>query len=64
MPLPAGPTRPNFRPPPWAVDPLSVFLTARFGMHGTFRGRSIYLPNTHKPWPLREPRRPASRCLR
>ena len=33
-------------------DPLSVFLTARFGMHGTFRGRSIYIPNTHKPWPL------------
>ena len=21
-------------------------------MHGTFRGRSIYIPNTHKPWPL------------
>ena len=35
-----------------AADPLSVFLTARFGMHGTFRGRSIYIPNTHEPWPL------------
>ncbi|TLM72813.1 DUF2071 domain-containing protein [Pseudarthrobacter sp. NamB4] len=34
-------------------DPLSVFLTARFGMHGTLRGRSIYIPNTHQPWPLR-----------
>ncbi|TLM84167.1 YqjF family protein [Pseudarthrobacter sp. NamE5] len=34
-------------------DPLSVFLTARFGMHGTFRGRSIYMPNTHQPWLLR-----------
>lgn len=34
-------------------DPLSIFLTARFGMHGTFRGRSIYIPNTHEPWPLR-----------
>ncbi|HEU4667861.1 MAG TPA: DUF2071 domain-containing protein [Arthrobacter sp.] len=33
-------------------DPLSVFLTARFGMHGTFRGRSIYIPNAHEPWPL------------
>lgn len=32
--------------------PLSFFLTATFGMHGTFRGRSIYIPNTHKPWPL------------
>ena len=37
---------------PAVDDPLSVFLTARFGMHGTFRGRSIYIPNTHKPWPL------------
>jgi uncharacterized protein YqjF (DUF2071 family) len=36
-----------------ADDPLSVFLTARFGMHGTFRGRTIYIPNTHNPWPLR-----------
>lgn len=34
-------------------DPLSIFLTARFGMHGTFRRRSIYIPNTHAPWPLR-----------
>ncbi|MGX1162227.1 hypothetical protein FBY31_3717 [Arthrobacter sp. SLBN-100] len=33
-------------------DPLSVFLTARYGMHSMFRGRSIYVPNTHKPWPL------------
>lgn len=33
-------------------DPLSVFLTARFGMHGVFGGRSIYIPNTHEPWPL------------
>lgn len=39
-----------------ADDPLSVFLTARFGMHGTFRGRSIYIPNTHRPWPLRDAR--------
>lgn len=37
---------------PAVDDPLSVFLTARFGMHGTFRGRSIYIPNTHNPWPL------------
>jgi uncharacterized protein YqjF (DUF2071 family) len=21
-------------------------------MHGTFRGRTIYIPNTHEPWPL------------
>jgi uncharacterized protein len=37
---------------PAVDDPLSVFLTARFGMHGMFRGWSIYIPNTHNPWPL------------
>jgi len=35
-----------------AVDPLSIYLTARFGMHGRFRGRTIYIPNSHEPWPL------------
>ena len=33
-------------------DPLSVHLTARFGMHGTLRGRTVYIPNSHEPWPL------------
>jgi uncharacterized protein len=35
-----------------ASDPLSVFLTARFGMHGRFYGRSVYIPNSHQAWPL------------
>jgi len=35
-----------------AADPLSVFLTARFGMHGHFFGRTAFIPNTHSPWPL------------
>ncbi|NUT71121.1 YqjF family protein [Pseudarthrobacter sp. C4D7] len=35
-----------------AADPLSIFLTARYGMHGRFYGRSIYVPNTHHEWPL------------
>lgn len=35
-----------------AADPLSVFLTARFGMHGRFFGRTAFIPNTHSPWPL------------
>lgn len=35
-----------------ASDPLSVFLTARFGMHGRFFGRSTYIPNSHQAWPL------------
>ncbi|EFE67694.1 conserved hypothetical protein [Streptomyces viridosporus ATCC 14672] len=31
---------------------LEHFLTARWGMHGTFLGRSTYLPNAHPRWPL------------
>lgn len=35
-----------------AADPLSVHLTARFGLHSRFGGRTLYIPNTHSPWPL------------
>lgn len=35
-----------------AADPLSLHLTARFGLHTRFRGRTLYVPNTHTPWPL------------
>ncbi|AXJ11824.1 hypothetical protein CFN17_11440 [Arthrobacter sp. PM3] len=35
-----------------ATDPLSVHLTARFGLHYRFRGRTLYVPNTHSAWPL------------
>lgn len=35
-----------------ADDPLSIHLTARFGLHSRFYGRTIYIPNTHEPWPL------------
>ena len=35
-----------------AADPLSVHLTARFGLHSRFAGRTLYIPNTHSPWPL------------
>lgn len=31
---------------------LEHFLTARWGMHNTFFGRSVYLPNDHPRWPL------------
>ena len=41
---------PKLREP--ATDPLSVFLTARFGMHGRFFGKTAYVPNTHQAWPL------------
>lgn len=36
-----------------ANDPVSTFLTARWGFHETRRGRSIYCRNHHEPWPLR-----------
>lgn len=31
---------------------LEHFLTARWGMHNTFFGRQVYLPNSHPQWPL------------
>ncbi|MGW1466342.1 YqjF family protein [Streptomyces sp. NPDC002308] len=31
---------------------LEHFLTARWGMHSAFLGRSRYLPNAHPRWPL------------
>jgi uncharacterized protein YqjF (DUF2071 family) len=34
------------------TDPLSVHLTVRFGLHSRFRGSTLYIPNTHSPWPL------------
>jgi uncharacterized protein YqjF (DUF2071 family) len=33
--------------------PLEDFLTARWGLHVDWRGRTLYLPNTHPAWPLR-----------
>lgn len=35
-----------------ATDPLSIHLTARYGLHTRFRGRTLFIPNTHEPWPL------------
>lgn len=35
-----------------ATDPLSIHLTARFGLHSRFRGSTLYIPNTHSAWPL------------
>ncbi|MFF2031179.1 YqjF family protein [Arthrobacter sp. NPDC058192] len=34
------------------ADPLSVHLTARFGLHSRFRGKTVYIPNAHSAWPL------------
>lgn len=32
--------------------PLEHFLTARWGLHTHHLGRTLYVPNTHEPWPL------------
>lgn len=39
-----------------APSPLDRFLTARFGLHTSVLGRSLWIPNTHGPWPLRRAR--------
>ncbi|MET8446161.1 DUF2071 domain-containing protein [Streptomyces sp. NPDC005209] len=33
--------------------PLERFLTARWGLHVAWHGRTAHLPNEHAPWPLR-----------
>ncbi|WP_253904237.1 DUF2071 domain-containing protein [Arthrobacter sp. Br18] len=35
-----------------ADDAVSLELTARFGLHSRVGGRTLYIPNTHTPWPL------------
>jgi uncharacterized protein YqjF (DUF2071 family) len=35
-----------------ATDPLSIHLTARYGLHTRFGDRTLYVPNTHAAWPL------------
>ncbi|MET1020616.1 MAG: DUF2071 domain-containing protein [Arthrobacter sp.] len=51
-----GGARSNFavvpEPDAEATDPLSLHVTARFGLHTRFRGRTLYVPNTHSAWPL------------
>ncbi len=34
--------------------PLEQFLTARWGLHLSWHGRTLYLPNDHPEWPLYE----------
>jgi uncharacterized protein YqjF (DUF2071 family) len=33
---------------------LERFLTARWGLHVSWYGRTLYLPNEHEPWPLHQ----------
>lgn len=32
--------------------PLELFLVSRWGMHGGFCGRTVWVPNQHEQWPL------------
>jgi uncharacterized protein YqjF (DUF2071 family) len=33
---------------------VEEFVTARFGLHTRWLGRTLWIPNHHEPWPLRE----------
>jgi len=37
---------------PVTPTPLEDRLTARWGMHASWRGRPVWLPNRHEAWPL------------
>jgi uncharacterized protein YqjF (DUF2071 family) len=39
-------------PPIPRPTPLEHFLTARWGLHTSWLGRTLYLPTEHPPWPL------------
>jgi uncharacterized protein len=39
---------------PIEPTPLEVFYTARWGLHSTLAGRTVWTPNEHEPWPLHE----------
>lgn len=41
---------------PIEPGPLELFLTSRFGLHTRVLGRTLWVPNTHGPWPLRAAR--------
>ena len=36
-----------------AGDPVADFLTARWGLHSRWAGRTLFVPNEHEAWPLR-----------
>jgi uncharacterized protein len=55
--------RPGFRPRSLVVvragstregSSLDTFLSARWGLHVRWLGRTLYVPNRHDPWPLRD----------
>ena len=38
---------------PVVPSPVDEFVTARFGLHTRWLGRTLWIPNHHEPWPLR-----------
>ncbi|MDO9380256.1 MAG: DUF2071 domain-containing protein [Nocardioidaceae bacterium] len=44
------------RPGAAIADPTDEqhFVTARFGLHTRWAGRTLYVPNEHEPWPLHD----------
>jgi uncharacterized protein YqjF (DUF2071 family) len=42
--------------PPLSAGPNSLahFVTARWGLHTSWLGRTLYVPNRHGPWPLHQ----------
>ncbi|MGA8851387.1 MAG: DUF2071 domain-containing protein [Aeromicrobium sp.] len=38
---------------PVVPSPVDQFVTARFGLHTRWLGRTLWIPNHHEPWPLR-----------
>ena len=37
---------------PVEPTPLEIFYTARWGLHSTLAGRTVWTPNEHEPWAL------------
>src|SRR4051794_40946465 len=37
-----------------AATPLDDFVTARWGLHVRWAGRTLYIPNRHEAWPLQD----------
>lgn len=37
-------------------SPVESFVTARFGLHTRWLGRTLWIPNHHEPWPLHRAR--------
>jgi uncharacterized protein YqjF (DUF2071 family) len=41
---------------PREASELDAFVSARWGLHTRRAGRTLYVPNRHEVWPLRETR--------